>query len=186
MITANWGNGGAGNNTLTVLTNDGSGGFALNATLTVGHGAAWVAAADVNGDGSMDLISANSGDNTLTVLTNNGSGIFTLAATIAVGALPFCVTAADVNRDGRLDLITANRTANTLSVVTNTPAVQTNFGTVVISWSTNAAGFTLQQNSNLATTNWTSVTTAPSVANGENVLRLPPDGGGKFYRLKSR
>ena len=44
-----------------------------------------VVAADVNGDGKVDLISANYGDNTLTVLTNNGSGGFVLASTLERG-----------------------------------------------------------------------------------------------------
>jgi hypothetical protein len=45
---------------VTVLTNNGSGGFGFNATLTVGGNPQSVVAADVNGDGKFDLISANS------------------------------------------------------------------------------------------------------------------------------
>src|SRR5208283_606527 len=56
--------------TLTVLTNNGSGGFGSNATINVGSGPnsypLSVAAADVNGDGRPELISANLGDGTLT------------------------------------------------------------------------------------------------------------------------
>jgi hypothetical protein len=48
-----------------VLTNNGSGGFGSNATLVVGSYPLGVAAADVNGDGKPDLISANLGDGTL-------------------------------------------------------------------------------------------------------------------------
>ena len=41
----------------------GSGSFASNATYSVGASSAyWVIAADVNGDGQMDLISANDGN----------------------------------------------------------------------------------------------------------------------------
>ena len=76
-------------------------------------------AADVNGDGKVDLICANRNDNSLTVWTNNGAG-FTLAATVSVGARPLSVAAVDVNVDGRLDLISANQSGNTLSVVLNT------------------------------------------------------------------
>jgi uncharacterized protein (DUF2141 family) len=103
-------------NTLMVLTNNGSGGFGSNATLTVGTGPIDVAAADLNGDGQVDLISANITDNTLTVLTNNGSGGFGFSATLPVGAGPSCVVAADVNGDGCLDLISANSHTNTLTV----------------------------------------------------------------------
>ena len=78
-----------------------------------------VAAADVNGDGKVDLISANIYGNSLSVLTNNGSGGFVLATNLSVGSGPNWVTAADVNGDGKVDLISANGGNNTLSVLTN-------------------------------------------------------------------
>ncbi len=115
LITANYG--AASGNTLTVLTNNGSGFFGSNATLIVGTGPDCVIAADVNGDGAPDLISANSQDDSLTVLTNNGSGIFTSNTTLAVNDYPVCVVAADVNGDGKLDLISADHFAG-LTVLT--------------------------------------------------------------------
>jgi len=99
---------GEGANVLTVWTNNGSGIFGSNATLNVGSAPSCVIAADVNGDGKLDLITANAGDNTLTILTNDGSGLFSSNATINVGIEPHSVVAADVNGDGKLDLITAN------------------------------------------------------------------------------
>jgi hypothetical protein len=121
LINANFGFNGSGN-TLTVLTNNGTGVFGSNATLTVGNGSYSVTAADFYGDGKMDLISANVGDSTLTVLTNNGSGIFGSNATYTVGRGPRSVAAADINGDGTLDLICANCgnfNGNTLTVLTN-------------------------------------------------------------------
>jgi len=90
-------------NTLTLLTNSGSGVFGSNATLTVGKGPFCVVAADINRDGKLDLITANSGDNTLTLLTNNGRGVFGSNATLSVGAAPPWVVAADINGDGKFD-----------------------------------------------------------------------------------
>lgn len=106
-------------NTLTVLTNNGSGSFGSNATFAVGGGPLAVVAADVNGDGKPDLISVNNLANTLTVLTNNGAGVFGANATLIVGSYPVFVAAADVNGDGKPDLISVNNSASTLTVLTN-------------------------------------------------------------------
>jgi hypothetical protein len=117
LINAN-----SGGQTLTVLTNNGSGMFFLNATLRVGYNPTCVLAADVNGDGKMDLVSANLGSWTLSVLTNNGSGVFGSNATISVWngqSVPVSIVAADVNVDGMLDLISANNGYYTLTVLTN-------------------------------------------------------------------
>src|SRR5665213_2424736 len=106
-------------NTLSLLTNNGSEVFGSNATYTVGSAPYSVIAADVNGDGKLDLISANHYDKTLSVLTNNGSGSFGSNATYAVGLVPVSVVAADVNHDGHMDLICANSRGSSLSVLTN-------------------------------------------------------------------
>ncbi len=116
LISANFGD---GDNTLSVLTNNGSGGFVLASSPAVGDNPQSVVAADVNGDGKVDLISANYGNNTLSVLTNNGSGGFVLASSPVVGSGPSSVVATDVNGDGKVDLICANFLDNTLSVLTN-------------------------------------------------------------------
>ena len=115
-------------NTLTVLTNNGGGGFALAHTFAVSNcsfapyvdsSLTAVTTADVNRDGKVDLICANYGGNTLIVLTNNGNGNFGSNATYAVGSQPISVTAADVNGDGKVDLICVNYGDDTLSVLTN-------------------------------------------------------------------
>ena len=106
-------------NTLLVLTNNGKGVFTLASSPAVGGGPRFIATADVNGDGWVDLICANQWDDTLSVLTNNHHGVFTLSSTPAVGGGPYSVAAADVNGDGWLDLISANYYDSTLSVLTN-------------------------------------------------------------------
>jgi len=104
--------------TLTVWTNTGVGTFTLSESPRVGILPASVAAADVNGDGSVDLISADWGQSTLTVLTNTGDGTFTFSARLQVGSDPWSVVAADVNGDGKPDLICANLNEK-LMVLTN-------------------------------------------------------------------
>jgi len=94
--------------------------FVFSSTLPVGAGAYALAAADVNGDGKIDLACVNGSANTVTILTNSGAGAFVLSATYAVGYSSQGITAADVNGDGKIDLVTANVGAGgSLSVLTN-------------------------------------------------------------------
>ena len=120
LVTANYGSGSG--NTLTVLTNNGTGIFGSNATYIVGRGPYSVTAADIFGNGrALALISANYNSGTLTVLTNNGWGICMSSNTAYnLGADGTeCVIAADLNRNGRMDLVSANTTSSSLTVLTN-------------------------------------------------------------------
>jgi FG-GAP-like repeat len=92
--------------------------FVLAASPQVGPRPVSVAVADVNGDGRLDLVSANASDNTLTVLTNGGDGSFGSNASLHA-ATPTCVVAADVNDDSTPDLIAADFHEGTLIVLTN-------------------------------------------------------------------
>lgn len=106
--------------TLTVLTNNGSGVFGSNATLNVGSGPHSVAAADVNADGMLDLISANYAGSSLSILTNGVDDVLESNATLNTGSLPDSLVAADVNGDGKIDLICAmNNGLNGILVFTN-------------------------------------------------------------------
>jgi hypothetical protein len=64
--------------------------------------------ADVNGDGRLDVVTANPGSSDVSVLLGNGDGTFQTPQRFAVGGGPVSVAVADVNGDGRLDLVTAN------------------------------------------------------------------------------
>jgi len=55
--------------------------------------------------------------------------------------------------------------------------------TVVLTWPTNATGFTLQATTNLASPIWTSNLPAPVVINGQNTVTNPVSGAQRFYRL---
>jgi hypothetical protein len=197
LITANAGAGVPptfGNNTLSVLTNNGSGGFAFASSLVVGNGPWVVTAADINGDGKVDLISGNQ-DHSITVLTNNGTGGFVVASTIIVGSTqptPLSVVTADVNGDGRLDLVYGNYWSNSITVLTNTLtflprlAVKVLSNNVVVSWPsqwTGWAGWTLQQNTNLNTANWTGFSGIIGDDGTIKTVTNSPPTGNLFFRL---
>src|SRR4051812_2559508 len=77
-----------------------------------------VAAADFNGDGYLDVATANQDShNLVSVLLGNGDGTFRTATTINIGRKPDFIKAADLNADGRPDLVTANKSDNSVSVL---------------------------------------------------------------------
>src|SRR5262249_29827845 len=72
-----------------------------------------VVAADVNGDGILDLVVANGGGifshgNTVGVLLGKGDGTFQAAQTYTVGSDPFALAVGDFNGDGHPDLAVAD------------------------------------------------------------------------------
>jgi len=96
---------------------------------TVALGApAGVAAADINNDGRVDLVTANNGSGNISVLLNAmASGASTAAYSapqaFATGSAPSAIAAADFNGDGRSDLVVTNSSANTVSVLLNATTV---------------------------------------------------------------
>ena len=60
--------------TVSVLTNDGSGGFNAKVDVATGNVPTSVSSADMNGDGKPDLLVVNRNSNTVSVLTNTRNG----------------------------------------------------------------------------------------------------------------
>src|ERR1039458_1289360 len=108
-------------NNVTVLLDDGSGGFtaAPGSPFAAGANPFFVAVGDFNGDGKPDLAVANWSSNNVTVLLGNGSGGFTAASgsPFAVGLLPISVAVGDFNGDGKPDLAVANEASNNVTVL---------------------------------------------------------------------
>ncbi|MFY8001585.1 MAG: FG-GAP-like repeat-containing protein, partial [Candidatus Kapaibacteriota bacterium] len=98
-------------NNVSVLLNNGSGSYtgAVGSPFAVGGtDPRSVAFGDVDGDGDLDVATANFNSTNVSILLNNGSGGYTAAvgSPFAVGASPRSVAFGDVDGDGDLDVAT--------------------------------------------------------------------------------
>ena len=75
----------------------------------------------MDGDGFLDIVTANQFTNTVSVLLNDGIGGLTPTASspYPVGQSPTSVALGDVNGDGRLDVVTVNQQSGDISVLLN-------------------------------------------------------------------
>src|SRR5688572_17682948 len=91
--------------------------FAPAQAFNVGTEPAIIISADFNGDGKLDLATANRASNDVSVLLGNGLGSFSTATSFAVGTGPISINSADFNADGKMDMVTANVMSNNISIL---------------------------------------------------------------------
>ena len=73
---------------MSVLLGDGVGGFASHIDFTAGSGAYAIVAADLNGDGKLDLATPNANTSQVSVLLGDGAGGFAPKTDYATGSVP--------------------------------------------------------------------------------------------------
>ncbi len=122
-----------GHNTFSVLQNTASSGsittnsFAAKVDFTIGSGASpqLITVGDIDGDGRLDIATANSSINTVSIFQNThvggdiSSSSFATKVDFNTELGPWAVSITDVDLDGKPELIVANRNNNSLSVFQN-------------------------------------------------------------------
>ncbi|OUJ74254.1 hypothetical protein BXP70_11050 [Hymenobacter crusticola] len=109
--------------TVTLLRNNGAGILSDEASILVGKTPSGLLAADLDGDGDLDLLTTNDGDGTLSIRRNDGHGNFSSSTDLAAGPHPSGLLAADLDGDGDLDLVTRSRLVEKARVFFNGTAV---------------------------------------------------------------
>jgi hypothetical protein len=105
---------------VVVFTSNGNGTFRKTASVTVGVIAEGLAAADLNGDGKLDLVTTTflpDGSRDVKVLLGNGNGTFGKPIATTPGGGATSVAAGDFNGDGKQDLVLLDGRDHTLLVL---------------------------------------------------------------------
>jgi hypothetical protein len=103
----------------SLLLADGAGGFRSDRITLAGGDPFAVAAADFDGDGHLDLATANNQTDEVAVLFGDGAGGFGPPVTHPAGAQPLGIVAGDFDEDGHPDLAVTDFAVNTVSVLLN-------------------------------------------------------------------
>ena len=102
---------------ISVLLNDGAGGFGAASVFATGDLPRHIAVGDFNGDEKPDLAVVNGGSANVSILLGNGSGGFGAASNFPVGAGPNAIVIRDFNEDGNLDLSVSTYDSEKLKIL---------------------------------------------------------------------
>jgi len=100
-------------NTVSILINNSDGTFRAHLEFATGPGPISLAAVDINKDGKMDLVVANSqadAAHSISVLLGNGDGTFQAHSDISGAPSPNSIAVGDFNHDGNPDIATSSST----------------------------------------------------------------------------
>ncbi|MDB5978482.1 MAG: repeat-containing protein, partial [Nevskia sp.] len=111
----------------TTPAGSGTASFAPPQTFAVEEGPESLRAIDVNGDGRLDLVSANQSQGTVSVLLNTTAPgattpSFAAAQSFPAGVAPYWISSADLNGDGKPDLVVSENGVDKVVVLLNATA----------------------------------------------------------------
>jgi hypothetical protein len=121
----------ASRNAVTILQNNSSGpgslgstSFASGVDFTTGNQPVAVGMADLDGDGKVDMVTADYNSNSVTVLRNTSSGSISVSSLVSktdftTGNTPYGLAVGDLDGDSKPDIVSVNDAAGTLSVLHN-------------------------------------------------------------------
>jgi len=90
---------------------DGKGGFKIDKKYQAGNCPSAIALADLDRDGKLEIVVANSSSDNITIIDGSKQEEF------KVGTTPVALAVGDFNRDAKLDLAVANSGSNTVSIL---------------------------------------------------------------------
>jgi hypothetical protein len=95
--------------------------FNAGAIVPVGDQPFDLVAADLDGDGDLDLATANHAGNSVSIIRNNGGGMFAVVQTVTGVPRPYAIASGDLNNDGKIDLVVSqDGNADAVTVLLNT------------------------------------------------------------------
>ena len=103
--------------------------------------AIWIYAADMDGDGDMDIVSASRNDDTIAWYENNGASDPSWSKSVITTSadLVYCVYAMDIDGDGDMDIISASHLDDTIAWYENNGASDPSWSKSVITTSADGA-----------------------------------------------
>ena len=156
--------------------------------------AASVVAADMNADGTLDLVIGNGGQagSTVTVLLGNGDGTFQPAAGYGAGGTIGSIAIADLNGDANPDVAVANRSGDVVDVLMGMGDGTLHWPIPYHSGGAMATGIAVadmdrDDKPDLIVSNWTSATdrghgaVGVLIGNGDGTFRPPVSYGSGGY-----
>ncbi len=104
-------------NYISVLLGNGNGTFGSKTDYLVGVSPQSLALGDLNLDGKLDVVVANSNETTVSVLLGTGNGGLAPKTNYTVNLGTTDITVMDANKDGKPDIVVANFFSNTVSLL---------------------------------------------------------------------